>query len=134
MKTVFAVFSFCLVGAMASITDEQRAKLQEYKTSCVAETGVDAAVVQNAKEGNIAEDDEKLACFFACLLKKIGIMNTDGTINEEVARAKIPVSVPKDKADEVINKCKLLKGATDCETAKKVMKCYGETKTFSILN
>lgn len=35
-------------------------------------------------------------------------MNPDGSINEEVARAKIPESIPKDKANEVINKCKVL--------------------------
>lgn len=98
-------------------------------------------------------------------------MNPDGTINEEVTRAKVPDSVPKDKADEIINKCKVLskwnryniiikynnyiqynnkieynnikikfqiillisEGETDCETGMKVMKCYADMKTFSIL-
>ena len=35
-------------------------------------------------------------------------MNGDGTINEEVTRQKVPSSVPKEKVDEIINKCKSL--------------------------
>ncbi|XP_043479745.1 general odorant-binding protein 56d-like [Leptopilina heterotoma] len=133
MKATFAILTLCIVGALAGITEEQKTKLAAYKTECIKESGVDAAVVQNARDGKIDDNDKKLACFSACLLKKIGIMNPDGTINEEVARAKIPDSIPKDKANEVINKCKVLKGADECETGYKVMKCYMQTKTFSIL-
>ncbi|XP_051169104.1 general odorant-binding protein 56d-like [Leptopilina boulardi] len=133
MKAFFAIFTLFFVGALAGLTDEQKAKLAAYKAECIKESGVDPAVVQNAKEGKADESDTKLACFSSCLLKKIGIMNADGTINEEVARSKVPDSVPKDKAEEIINECKTMKGANDCETGLKVMKCYMEKKTFSIL-
>jgi len=32
-------------------------------------------VVENAKKGEITENDEKLACFATCLLNKIGIVS-----------------------------------------------------------
>lgn len=32
-------------------------------------------VVENAKSGNFAENDDKLACFSSCMLKKIGIVS-----------------------------------------------------------
>ena len=35
-------------------------------------------------------------------------MNSDGTINEEVARAKLPSTVEADKAEEIIKACKSL--------------------------
>ena len=34
-------------------------------------------------------------------------MKEDGTIDEEVARAKVPQDLPKEKVDEVINMCKV---------------------------
>ncbi|KAI4479640.1 hypothetical protein M0804_011037 [Polistes exclamans] len=107
MKIIVAFTIALFVGALA-LTDEQKAKLKEYKDSCIAETGVDAAIVENAKNGNIAENDEKLSCFAACFLKKMGILSPEGNLNEEVLYAKLPNSIPKEKADEVFQKCKSL--------------------------
>lgn len=33
-------------------------------------------------------------------------MTPDGTIDEEVARSKIPSTIPKEKVDQVLTKCK----------------------------
>lgn len=34
-------------------------------------------------------------------------MKADGTIDEAVARSKVPKDIPKDKVDQVINSCKI---------------------------
>ncbi|XP_031843085.1 general odorant-binding protein 56d-like [Nomia melanderi] len=133
MKAILLVAALCFVSALA-LTDEQRAKLSEYKKSCVAESGVDIKTVEDAKAGNIPESDEKLACFASCMLKKIGIMNQDGSINEEVARQKVATTVPQDQAEELIGKCKDTTGANDCDKAFKLVKCLKTNKSFAVLN
>ncbi|XP_003708550.1 general odorant-binding protein 56d-like [Megachile rotundata] len=133
MKTVAVIFAFCLVGALA-LTEEQKAKLTQHKNACITETGVDAQVVENAKTGNFAEDDEKLACFASCMLKKIGVMNADGTINVEVARQRAPSTVPQEQVESVINKCKDTTGPNDCKKASNLVKCFKDNKSFNVLN
>ncbi|XP_076175217.1 uncharacterized protein LOC143150651 [Ptiloglossa arizonensis] len=130
MKTVFVVIALCIVGALA-LTEEQKAKLTEFKGACITETGVDAQVVENAKNGNVDENDEKLACFSSCMLKKIGIMNQDGTVNEEVSRKRAPAHITKEQIDDVINKCKDTTGANDCDKAAKLVKCFKQNKSFT---
>lgn len=134
MKTLLVLVCICLVGALGALTDEQKAKLKAYKTSCIQETGVAEDDVEKAKTGQIPEDNEKLSCFAACMLKKIGIMNPDGTVNEEVARSKIPQDVPQEKAEEVFKKCKDVSGSNTCEKGGNLMKCFMENKDFSVLH
>ncbi|XP_076758405.1 general odorant-binding protein 56d-like [Xylocopa sonorina] len=133
MKTIIVVFAFCLVGALA-LTEEQKTKLTEYKNSCITETSVDTQVVDNAKNGNYAKDDEKLGCFTACMLKKIGIMNPDGSVNFDVARKKAPSDINKDQVEDVISKCKDSTGSNECQTASKLAQCFLEKKSFNLLH
>ncbi|XP_029047643.2 general odorant-binding protein 56d-like [Osmia bicornis bicornis] len=134
MKTIAVIFAFCLVGALA-LTEEQKAKLTQHKNACITETGVDAQVVENAKSGNFAENDDKLACFSSCMLKKIGIMGEDGTVNLDVARQRAPANVPKDQVESVINKCKdSATGPNDCKKAANLVKCFVDNKSFNVLN
>ncbi|OXU29502.1 hypothetical protein TSAR_003814 [Trichomalopsis sarcophagae] len=134
MKYFAVIFAFCFVGAMAALTEEQKAKLKEYKYACITETGVSEDVIESVKKGEQVAFDEKLNCFSACMLKKVGIMNADGTMNEEVARAKVPQDLPKDKVDQVINTCKAGVGKDSCETGGKVLTCLMKTKAVSILH
>jgi len=133
MKAIVVVLAIFVVTVLGALTDEQKAKLREYKESCISESGVDPAVIQNAKNGEIPEGDEKLACFSTCLLKKIGIMNADGDIDWDVARSKLPPGVPQEKADQIYNACKDITG-TGCAKGGKVFKCFLENKHFHILS
>ncbi|XP_046431776.1 general odorant-binding protein 83a-like isoform X1 [Neodiprion fabricii] len=115
------------------LTDEQKAKLKSYKQACIAESGVEPSVVENAKQGQIAEDDDKLACFAACYLRHIGVYDAEGNVHEDVFRAKLPADVPKAKADEVVNKCSGLTGSTLCRTGAKLLKCMMESRILAVL-
>ncbi|XP_011692013.1 PREDICTED: B2 protein-like isoform X2 [Wasmannia auropunctata] len=132
MKTIVIVLAISFVAVLGEITDEQKAKLREYKESCITETGVDSAVVENAKKGEIVED-EKLDCFATCLLKKIGIMKEDEDIDWDVARGKIPAGVPQEQIDQLYNACKDIAG-TGCTKGANVFKCLMENKHFHILH
>ena len=133
MKTIFVVAALCFVGALA-LTDEQKAKLTEFKGACITESGVDPQTVENAKKGIAVEGDEKLACFTSCMLKKIGILNQEGNFDEETARKRAPSTIAKDQVDDIIAKCKDTTGANDCDKAAKLLKCFKEHKSFNVLN
>ncbi|XP_076295872.1 general odorant-binding protein 56a-like [Lasioglossum baleicum] len=133
MKTILVVFALCFVSALA-LTDEQKAKLTQYKKDCIMESGVDSKAVDDAKAGNFNENDEKLGCFSSCMLKKIGIMNSDGSVNEETARQKAPAEITKEQLDDVFNKCKDTTGPNDCKKAANLVKCFKDNKTFKIFN
>ncbi|XP_033360900.1 general odorant-binding protein 56d-like [Bombus vosnesenskii] len=133
MRLPAIIFTFCLVGALA-LTEDQKAKLEEYRAACTTESGVDPQVVENAKKGNVAQDDEKLACFSFCMLRKIGIMDEDGDIKEDVAKEKmIAGGSPADKVDNVVSKCKHITGPNKCKKAGNLMKCFLENKSFNVL-
>ncbi|OXU29508.1 hypothetical protein TSAR_003820 [Trichomalopsis sarcophagae] len=136
MKTFAIVLTLCIVGAYAStLKDDQKAKLREYKESCITETGADKAVIDGIIKGGPINRDEKLDCFSACMLKKIGIMRPDGSIDVESARAKAATTnVDVAKANEVIDKCKDLKGKDTCETGGSVFGCFITNKDFPVLN
>ena len=132
MKTFAVIFTFCLVGALA-LMEEQRAKLSAHKTACIAETGVDQQLIENAKKGIIADDD-KLSCFALCMLKKIGAMTDDGTINVELVRQKmLDGGIAVEKIDNIINKCADIAGPTPCKKAGNIIKCLANTN-LNILN
>ncbi|XP_058797519.1 general odorant-binding protein 56a-like [Phymastichus coffea] len=133
MKSFIVVFAICIAGALAGITDEQKAKLREHKVACVAETGVTEEVIAKLKGGEPVVFDDKLNCFSACMLKRIGIMRPDGSIDEQVARAKIPKDLPQDKVDQVIDACKVQVGKDTCETGGKVLSCLSKTKAVALV-
>ncbi|XP_046487937.1 general odorant-binding protein 56d-like [Neodiprion pinetum] len=133
MKVLIVIFALCVAGSLGGLTDEQIAKLKSYKQSCIAESGVEPSVVENAKQGQIAEDDDKLACFAACYLRHIGVYDAEGNVHEDVFRAKLPADVPKAKADEVVNKCSGLTGSTLCRTGAKLLKCMMESRILAVL-
>nr|UEN71171.1 odorant-binding protein 6 [Gregopimpla kuwanae] len=135
MKYFAIILVACIASSFAAtLTDDQRAKLREFKATCIAETGVSPDAIENARKGNIDQGDAKLACFAACLLKKTGSLTNEGTFNEAGFRAQVPADVPKEKVDDIVNKCGSESGANACETGAKLLKCYLENKTFSVLS
>ncbi|KAL2730854.1 signal recognition particle subunit SRP72-like isoform X1 [Vespula squamosa] len=126
------VFTFALIVGTLGLTDEQKAKLKEYKESCITESGVDPATVENAKNGNIPEGDEKLSCFAACFVKKMGIFSPEGDLNEEILRARLQDSLPEDKVEEVFQKCKTIDGATTCQKGENYIFIFYSIQSYSL--
>ncbi|XP_047365464.1 general odorant-binding protein 56d-like [Vespa velutina] len=133
MKFIVA-FTFALIVGTLGLDDQQKAKLKEYKESCITESGVDPAIVENAKNGNVSEGDEKLSCFAACFVKKLGIFNSEGNINEEVLRSRLYDSLPEDKVEEIFQKCKNINGDTLCQKGGNLMKCFLDNKKLALLH
>ncbi|XP_033216975.1 general odorant-binding protein 56a-like isoform X2 [Belonocnema kinseyi] len=125
MKTFVAILGICI----AEVTDEEKAKLFEPdEKTCMKQTGIDEGMLEKLlKEKNMDQNNKKLSCFVACMSKTIGWMNADGSINE--SKLIVRGGVDKQRAVMMRNKCKVMKGANDCETAWKVINCmYEEDK------
>nr|ANG08501.1 odorant-binding protein 11 [Trichogramma dendrolimi] len=136
MKTALVFLAVCLAVTFAStLKDEQKAKLREFKEGCIKESGVDAAVVDGIVKGGPITRGDKIDCFSACMLKKIGIMKPDGTIDVEAARGKVKTTnADPDKANKVIDACKDLVGKDACETGGNVFSCFITKKDFPVLD
>ncbi|XP_046487925.1 uncharacterized protein [Neodiprion pinetum] len=70
-------------------------------------------------------EEEKLKenCFFACVGKKVGFMNEDGSLNEKALVEKSPPFVKKEEAAKVAEMCGKQKGANECESAVMIHRC-----------
>ncbi|XP_014206340.1 general odorant-binding protein 56d-like [Copidosoma floridanum] len=136
MKVLFAFLVICIVGAFcATLTDEQKQKLKGYKEACIAETGVDKAVIDAIGKGGPIKRDSKLDCYAACLLKKSGVMKEDGTLDIEAVRTKAAtINADQEKVKKVIDKCKDLSGKDTCEKGGNILTCFFENKDIPILD
>ncbi|XP_057336177.1 general odorant-binding protein 56d-like [Microplitis mediator] len=131
MKILAVIFAVCFVGALAQLNeDEEAAKVNEYRAVCANETGFNDDNVSNIPVGNWITYGPKIQCYYSCLMKKMKIMNEDGTVNEEKTRTRMADQFPADKIDAVITKCKDLKGANMCETIMMILKCYDDEKAL----
>lgn len=106
-----------------SLTPEQKTNLRTNMAHCIKETGVDLQVVDEAKKGNFA-DDENLKKFIHCFFKKIGVVDDDGQIHVDVALQKLPAGIDKAAAEQLLNDCKAKTGNDAVENAFEVFKCY----------
>ncbi|XP_011139543.1 B1 protein [Harpegnathos saltator] len=131
MKAIVVILAVSFVAVLGQLTEEQKAKLKDYKESCISETGVDRDVVKNAKEGVIDENNEKLACFATCLLKKTGVMKENGDIDIDVVRSKMPPGISQEDVDDLIQKCQNITG-DGCWKGGALMKCIMENKLISL--
>nr|AKP80533.1 putative odorant-binding protein 1 [Sclerodermus sichuanensis] len=132
MKGTILVVALCSIYGVTALSEADVAELMKYQDACIAESGVDPVLIENAKKGDVAPD-ENLACFASCMLQKLGMMNDQGVLNLDNIRAKIPDNVDKAKAEEVINKCKDVPGNHHCLKAGNFVQCFMQHKEFAVL-
>nr|AZL87163.1 odorant binding protein 21 [Holotrichia oblita] len=122
MKQFVIVVALCVIVSVQAITDEQKAKVKEYQTACVASTGVDPKLVEEGEKGNFITD-AKLREFISCFLKKTGIQDEAGEIQASVIKQKLANDYTEAEIDAVLAKCKS-SGGTPAEVAAAFYKCY----------
>ncbi|XP_033216885.1 general odorant-binding protein 56a-like [Belonocnema kinseyi] len=124
MKIFVAILGLSIVGILADTTEKDNTNWEANKNACIKEVGIDPDALEKSFKGALDKNDEKLGCFLACISKKMGLMNADGSINE--SRLRVRGGVGKERAVMMRNKCKVMKGDNDCETALKVANCMHE--------
>nr|AXO78402.1 odorant binding protein 24 [Xylotrechus quadripes] len=124
VATVAVIVVFSVATSGQNYSDEERKRILKNREDCVAETKVDPELIDRADKGDFVDDD-KLKCFTKCFYQKAGFVTETGDLLIETIKAKIPSNIDKEKALEIIEKCKQ-KGKDACETVYLVHKCYFE--------
>lgn len=110
---------------LQELTDEQRDRVRKYREECTEETKVDPELINRADKGDFV-DDGNLKCFAKCFYMKAGFMNDEAELQMDVIKSKIPTEANRERALEIIEKCKGITGADSCDKAYAIHKCYFE--------
>ena len=107
------------------LSDEQKAVAKKHGEECITQVELGEEDVKKLKAKDFSNASQNLKCFANCFFEKVGTMK-DGAVVEDVALEKLTLVVGADKAKSVLDKCKDLKGAEQCETAYKIQQCFEE--------
>ncbi|XP_034944482.1 uncharacterized protein [Chelonus insularis] len=101
---------------------------------CKIETKVDSELLRAERRGEDV-DDPQVKCFYACMMKRLNIMNDEGKVN--VMKLINHVNIPEDDVHrvqkiEMFSTCAKKKGTDECDTAYRIRRCIykGLTKMF----
>ncbi|XP_012061112.1 PREDICTED: general odorant-binding protein 69a-like [Atta cephalotes] len=123
MKTIVILLAVSF-AVLSEFTEADHAEREQNKQECIDESGVDPDVLEKAKKGELDDNDEKLACFDTCILKKFGVMKEDGEIDLDKIREHM---LKRNKSEEQINKTINECGNVDgegCQKGRNLMKCF----------
>uniref|UniRef100_A0A0K8TU95 Odorant Binding Protein n=1 Tax=Epiphyas postvittana TaxID=65032 RepID=A0A0K8TU95_EPIPO len=136
---VLAVFAASLDNCSA-LTDEKKAEIKEklkvHINECGADYGITPDVLKEFKEQKKQPDDTN-KCFFACMFKKIGLMDSQGLFSEEVAIQKLSQYAEESKLEKAkaaakactsVNQEAVSDGEAGCDRAKLLFTCIMEQK------
>nr|UWL63300.1 odorant binding protein 10 [Pagiophloeus tsushimanus] len=122
MRYLFlTVIVFVTVKAQ-DFTKEEVEKIKLMHESCIKETSVDRAVVENAMKG-IYADDSKLKDNIYCLNKKFGFQNEAGDISPDTLTKHLIEKFPNEAMVTAAVKQCSQKKATPTETGFELVKC-----------
>ncbi|KYM78270.1 PREDICTED: uncharacterized protein LOC105626669 [Atta cephalotes] len=127
MKTIVILLAVSFVTVLGKVTEEDQAKWVKNEKDCIDESGVDPAVLHKGKEEESDENDEKLACYKSCLLKKFGILKEEKIDWDKFRVEMSKYDTSQEKIDEMYNKCKDIDGE-GCQKGKNLMKCLQDVK------
>ncbi|THK33255.1 general odorant-binding protein 69a [Diachasma alloeum] len=124
MNTSATVLVFCALAVTLVLGHHPKPMFAAAAEKCIEKTGVDLDALKTLHETGGVNADEKLKCFGACIMKGLGVMAEDGTVDVEAAKELVPSDVPdRDKIVAVIEACHHEKGANECETAHAIGMC-----------
>lgn len=92
------------------------------RKKCLKEIGTTADIVDNVEIGIFSDDDEKLKCYFRCVLEKFNLFSKDGKLNFKLMKKTVPDHF-RDIGSEMIDACNHMAGPERCELAYEFMKC-----------
>lgn len=126
----FVIFGVLAAATALPFTEEQLHKGREHVKKCIAETKIDAAVVQQLKQGDFSNQDEKTQCFALCFFREAGFTDAEGNQNENVIVSKLSVDKDRAQVQAVFDKCKSIEGSSPCNKAFNAYKCYRSAVQF----
>ncbi|KAH0951624.1 Obp11 [Eciton burchellii] len=104
-----------------TIQDELRKLAGNLRKKCSGETGVPINMLEEAEFG-VFPDDNRLACYFKCVMEKGGVMKKDGKINYKLLSKMMPQAF-KNIGMDMLDECRDIKGNDKCDIAYNFNKC-----------
>ncbi|CAH1974553.1 unnamed protein product [Acanthoscelides obtectus] len=123
LVVIGAIFGDC---CSQKYTEQEKAVVIKNRDECIVETKVNPALLEKADKG-LFVDDPKLHCFIKCFYQKTGFVTESGEPILSNIRNRLPASMDKDRAIELVKKCQQSrKGRNPCENVYLIHKCYYE--------
>ncbi|GJQ67461.1 hypothetical protein Trydic_g8304 [Trypoxylus dichotomus] len=132
LKLVVLLTLGIYLPAALCLSEEMEELAKQLHDECVAQVGVDEAVIDVVKSQKGFPDDEKFKCYLKCLMTEMAIVGDDGIVDVEAAVGVIPDEL-KDKAEPVMRKCGVKTGTDPCDNVYQTHKCYYETDPQSYM-
>ncbi|XP_003692794.1 general odorant-binding protein 83a-like isoform X3 [Apis florea] len=127
----YLVLQIVLVYGVSDI-DEFRELTSKYRKKCISETKTTAEVVEATEYGEFP-DDEKLKCYFNCVLEKYNVMDKkNGKIKYNLLKTVIPEAF-KEIGHEMIDTCSSIDSNDKCEKSFMFMKCMFEVNPIAFI-
>ncbi|XP_076631589.1 odorant binding protein 11 [Colletes latitarsis] len=111
-----------VVGTGSADPDDFRKMTAPARKKCIKETKTTIQAIEDAEYGKFPEDDEKLKCYFKCVLGKFNIMDNSGKIKYNMLKKVVPEPY-KEVAFDMIDSCVNPSGKDNCDKAYNFMKC-----------
>ncbi|KAF7995262.1 hypothetical protein HCN44_004734 [Aphidius gifuensis] len=134
MKHIFfliIIFTFSL--SIEAADNEYFSKFIAATQQCMENNKVDDSILSRVLEGEMV-DDKSFDCFVACLLEKLELIGSDGSLNTDAAISKIPADIKiHDQLEKVVRTCSTRKGEDKCSTAHMLFVCLHENDVPALL-
>ena len=98
-----------------------------HTAECIVAVELNEEELKKVLTHDLTDPTQNIKCFGNCFFEKAGILK-NGVVQKQVALEKLISIVGADNAKAVMEKCKGLKGAENCETAHKLLQCLSEAK------
>lgn len=104
----------------------------KYRKKCIGETKTTIEDVEATEYGEFPED-EKLKCYFNCVLEKFNVMDKkNGKIRYNLLKKVIPEAF-KEIGVEMIDSCSNVDSSDKCEKSFMFMKCMYEVNPIAFI-
>ncbi|XP_055622565.1 uncharacterized protein LOC129766124 [Toxorhynchites rutilus septentrionalis] len=119
-------YACCLLIAMAAVDAlPKKGEIRKSIRSCVKETGVSGKSAVRVLKGNFSDDSDDIKCFVKCMFNRLGLIDDEDEILQDVIREKALETMDESEADKLFKKCHIV-GDDICDTAFKIYKCFLE--------
>ncbi|XP_029659650.1 uncharacterized protein LOC115233400 isoform X2 [Formica exsecta] len=105
-----------------TVHDELRKLAGNLRKKCTGEIGITEDVLEEAELGTFPEENNKLACYFKCVMEKGGVMKKDGKINYKLLGKMMPAAY-RHIGQEMLDECRDISGKDKCIIALDFNKC-----------
>lgn len=128
----YLILQIALVYGEISDIDEFREMTSKYRKKCIGETKTTIEDVEATEYGEFPED-EKLKCYFNCVLEKFNVMDKkNGKIRYNLLKKVIPEAF-KEIGVEMIDSCSNVDSSDKCEKSFMFMKCMYEVNPIAFI-